>query len=111
MEEFEVVEDCLYVKMPEEVDHHQANYLSKNIDYYICNQGVNHIVFDFCHTKFMDSSGIGIIVGRYKKISCFHGKLYATHLNKQIDRILNMVSLRSIIEIVEDDCVPQMSKP
>lgn len=105
MEEFKVIEDCLYVTMPEEVDHHQAGYISKHVDYYIYNQGVNYIVFDFYQTRFMDSSGIGIIVGRYKKIACFQGKLYALHLNKQIHKILNMVSLKKMIEVVDDEFV------
>ena len=38
-------------------------------------EGVGNVVFDFESTRFMDSSGIGIIIGRYKKISYFGGKV------------------------------------
>ncbi|MFI3213939.1 MAG: anti-sigma factor antagonist [Eubacteriales bacterium] len=103
MEEFQIIEDHLCVKMPREIDHHQVGYFSKNIDYYIFHRGINNIVFDFEHTELMDSSGIGMIVGRYKKVACFHGKLYAINTNKQILKILHMVSLQKIIEIIKDD--------
>lgn len=75
MEEFKVIDNCLMVKLPEEIDHHRSAYISENADHYIMNDQVNHVVFDFEETKFMDSSGIGIILGRYKKISHFGGNL------------------------------------
>lgn len=48
----------------------------------------------------MDSSGIGIILGRYKKISCFGGKVYAINADNRIRRILLMSGLQNIVEIV-----------
>ena len=59
------------------------------------------MVFDFEDTKFMDSSGVGIIIGRYKKISCFGGKVFAIHADRQIRRILQMSGLNKIIELME----------
>lgn len=49
----------------------------------------------------MDSSGIGIIMGRYKKISCFGGKVYALHADRQIRRIIRISGLEQIMEVVE----------
>jgi len=45
---------------------------------------------------------VGIILGRYKKITCFHGKVYAIHANLQIRKILHMSGLQKIIEILEE---------
>ena len=59
------------------------------------------MVFDFEATRFMDSSGIGIIMGRYKKIACFGGKVFAIHADRQIKRILYMSGMHKIIEIME----------
>lgn len=101
MEEFKVIENYLMVKMPEEIDHHKANYISERADRYILQNPVDNIVFDFEETKFMDSSGIGIIVGRYRKISCFGGKIFAIHADRQIKRILHMSGLNKIVEIME----------
>ena len=90
MEEFQVVDNCLMVKLPEEVDHYSTSYICERADHFILNGKVDHVAFDFGTTKFMDSSGIGIIMGRYKKISCFGGKVYAIHADRQIQRILKM---------------------
>lgn len=100
MQDFQVIDNCLMIKLPEEIDHHKSAYISENADSYILKNEVNHVVFDFEDTRFMDSSGIGIIMGRYKKISCFGGKVYAIHADKQIQRILRMSGLNNIVEVM-----------
>ena len=55
---------------------------------------------DFTDISFMDSSGIGIIAGRYKKVICFEGKVYAINVDRHIKRILYMSGLDKMIEIV-----------
>ncbi|MDR0949664.1 MAG: anti-sigma factor antagonist [Lachnospiraceae bacterium] len=102
MDDFRVIDNCLMIKMPEEVDHHLSSYISERADYYIIRQNVSHVVFDFESTKFMDSSGVGIIMGRYKKISCFGGKVFAIHADRQMKRILTISGLTKIVEIIED---------
>ena len=101
MEDFKVIDRYLMVKMPEEIDHHRSNYISKQADLLILKEQIDNIVFDFEETKFMDSSGIGIIVGRYQKISCFGGKVFAIHADRQIKRILHLSGLSKIMEIME----------
>ena len=68
---------------------------------YILRKDVNNIVFDFEDTKFMDSSGIGIILGRYKKIALFGGKVFGVHADKQIKRILLVSGMSKIVQIME----------
>lgn len=98
---FKVIEDFLMVKMPEEIDHHQSDCISSIADYYIVKENINNIVFDFEATKFMDSSGIGIIMGRYKKIACFGGRIFGIHADKQIKRILFLSGLQKVMDIME----------
>lgn len=100
MEEFQVIDNCLMVRLPEEVDHHRAAFICENADKYIVKENVYNVVFDFEATRFMDSSGIGIIMGRYKKISCFGGRVYAIHADRQIQRILRMSGLNQIVEVL-----------
>ena len=100
MEEFQVIDNCLMVKLPKEVDHHLAGYICENADRYIVRENVSNVVFDFEDTRFMDSSGIGIIMGRYKKIACFGGRVYAIHADRQIQRILKISGLTRIVEIL-----------
>lgn len=100
MKDFEIIDNCLMVRLPAEVDHHLAAYISENADKYLLDETVEHVVFDFEDTRFMDSSGIGIIMGRYKKISCFGGKVYVIHADRQIMRILNLSGISKIVEVL-----------
>lgn len=101
MERFQIIENCLMVKLPLEVDHHIAAFICEKADGYLLKENVEHIVFDFEETTFMDSSGIGIIMGRYKKISCFGGKIYVIHAGKQIKRVLTMAGLNKYVDVLE----------
>lgn len=100
MEEFQIIDNCLMVRLPVEVDHHRASYICEKADKYLLEENVEHVVFDFEDTRFMDSSGIGIIMGRYKKIACFGGKVYAIHADRQIQRILTISGLTKIVEVL-----------
>lgn len=100
-DDFKVIKNCLMVKMPEEIDHHNAGRIGRVADGIIVKQAVEHVVFDFEDTNFMDSSGIGILIGRYKKISCFGGKIFAIHTGKQIKRMLILSGMQKIVEIRE----------
>lgn len=100
-ESFKVIEHYLCIKMPLEIDHHNAGDISEKADAFICHEEINAIVFDFSDTEFMDSSGVGILVGRYKKIHYFGGKIYAINVNTQIRKILFMSGLQKIIEIMD----------
>ena len=100
MDDFKVIDNYLMIRLPDEIDHHKSVNISAKADRYILSKKVGNVVFDFERTTFMDSSGIGIILGRYKKISCFGGKVYAINADTRIRRILLMSGLQNIVEIV-----------
>jgi stage II sporulation protein AA (anti-sigma F factor antagonist) len=100
MEEFAIIDDYLCIRMPKEVDHHEAASIREGADKLILDDKVKNIIFDFEQTEFMDSSGIGIIIGRYKKISCVGGKVYAVNPNVRITKMLSTSGMSSIIEIL-----------
>ncbi len=100
-EDFRVIDNYLMIRMPTEIDHHKSVNISSKADRFILSREVQNIVFDFSQTTFMDSSGIGILVGRYKKISCFGGKVYAVHTDSRIRRILLLAGVENIVEITE----------
>lgn len=101
MEDFQIIDNYLMVRLPEEVDHYRAAYICENADRFILRENVAHVIFDFENTRFMDSSGIGIIMGRYRKIACFGGKVYAIHVDNQIQRMFAMAGLNKIVEVLE----------
>jgi stage II sporulation protein AA (anti-sigma F factor antagonist) len=100
-EEFKVIDNYLMIRMPEEIDHHKSVDISAKADRYIISKKVGNVVFDFERTTFMDSSGIGIIMGRYRKIACFGGRVYAVNAGSRIRRILILSGLDNIVEIME----------
>lgn len=100
VEEFKVIDNYLMIRLPDEIDHHKSVDISTKADRYIMNKKVGNVVFDFERTTFMDSSGIGIILGRYKKIACFGGKVYAINTDNRIRRILLLSGLQDIVEII-----------
>ena len=101
MDDFKVIENYQMIRLPDEVDHHKSVDISSKADRYILSGKVGNVVFDFERTTFMDSSGIGIILGRYRKISCFGGKVYAINADNRIRRILLMSGLENIVEIMD----------
>lgn len=100
-DEFKVIDNYLMIRMPQEMDHHSSVYISKTADKYILDKSVGNVVFDFERTNFMDSSGVGVIVGRYKKISCFGGKVYIVNADERIRRMLSLSGLHNIVEIMQ----------
>ncbi|MBQ7972385.1 MAG: anti-sigma factor antagonist [Lachnospiraceae bacterium] len=92
----------LMVKMPAELDHHNATSLRIKTDEFIMDNKVDHVVFDFEDTAFMDSSGIGVLMGRYKKLSLFGGTVSAIHVKPRIRKIMEMSGVNSFVEIISE---------
>ena len=100
--QFKIIDDYLCIRMPKEIDHHNAEILSKRVDNYIYGEKVNHVVFDFVDTEFMDSSGIGIIAGRYKKLQCLGGNVYILNAGKQVNRILTLSGIQKYVVFMKE---------
>lgn len=103
MEDYKIIDHYLMIRLPEEIDHHHSTEISRKADHMILDNSVNHVVFDFSDTKFMDSSGIGVLAGRYRKISCFGGKVYVIHADSRIRKILKLSGLTNLVEIMEQE--------
>lgn len=100
-ETFQIIDQYLMIRMPREVDHHQSAAIGERADRMILHKKVNNVVFDFADTVFMDSSGIGVIMGRYRKVSCLGGRVYAVHVGGAVRRILALSGLRRVMDILE----------
>ena len=92
---------CLVVYVPRELDHHQADSIRTETDLPIDTYHVRHLVFDFTETEFMDSSGIGVIIGRCKNLGYSGGDVSACHLNERVDKIFTVSGLKKIIRVKE----------
>lgn len=89
---------ALLVTPEGELDHHLAGKMRTEIDKKL-GRGIINIIFDFSHLSFMDSSGIGMIMGRYKRIQKLGGRVIIAAPKPQVKRIIEMSGLLGIIQI------------
>jgi stage II sporulation protein AA (anti-sigma F factor antagonist) len=94
--EFEMTEDILIANLDGELDHHTSAVIREEIDKTVDAFHSKHLIFNFEKVSFMDSSGIGVVMGRYNKITQLGGKLIITGCNEYIDRILDMAGIYTI---------------
>lgn len=94
---YEVRGENLLIYLPEELDHHNAKVITEQSDWYIVSNQIKNIIFNFKRTNFMDSSGIGVIMGRYKLIKGRGGEITVTNINSAIDRIFTISGLYKIV--------------
>lgn len=98
------------VIMEGELDHHTSVQAREKIDRYINMGIVKNLIFDFKGLKFMDSSGIGVIIGRYKLMQKTDGKVAVVNANPHIKRIIMISGLHKIISLYKnlDDALQTM---
>ena len=94
--------NLLIVQVAGELDHHFADEIRMRIDAEIMKPPIRNIFFDFNRLSFMDSSGIGMIMGRYKKIKALGGKAWIICNNPNATRILEMSGVFKFIEKCRD---------
>ena len=100
---YEADGQALIIHLPKELDHHNCRNLKYETDLLMEENYINKIVFDFSNTEFMDSSGIGVIMGRYKKVCMFGGEVWAAHTSERIKKILKMSGAAKIMQIYEEE--------
>lgn len=95
----ELKENCLMVYVPKELDHHEANQLKMEADLMIEIYHVKRLIFDFSNTEFMDSSGIGVIIGRCRNMGYYGGEVLAQNLNGRLKKIFMVSGLHELVQI------------
>lgn len=81
-----------------ELDHHSAAETRLALDALLSNPAVNELELDLRAVSFMDSSGLGVILGRYRTLSRRGGSLALAGANKHVDRILRMAGVYALCE-------------
>ena len=59
----------LLVEITEEIDHHTTEKMRRDLDNDITRYMPRKVIFDFNKVSFMDSAGIGMVIGRYKMVN------------------------------------------
>lgn len=98
--EYERRRDQVTVRLTGELDHCSAQSIRRELNEMIADPGVKKLVLDLRGLTFMDSSGIGVILGRYRALAQRGGKVAVKNMNPHIERIFILSGMNQIIEII-----------
>ena len=96
--EYEIIRNILVIHLKSDLDHHTAVAVRETADALLERSRAKHILFDFTGVDFCDSSGIGVIMGRYRKVIFEGGRIGVMGVEQNVDRILNYSGLYKILE-------------
>ena len=91
----------LVLKITEELDHHTVEKIRRKADYEIEKYIPRKVILDFNQVSFMDSAGIGLIIGRYRIANMLGGIVEIANVKDSIKRILELSGILKIIPIIE----------
>lgn len=96
---FEIKDGTLIIRIEGELDHHSSVTIREKVDEIFEKEKCKNIIFDLEGMKFMDSSAIGVIMGRYRKTKNVRGKTVIVNTCPQLQKIINISGLCKIINI------------
>lgn len=89
--------DRVIVRLAGELDHYCAQSVRRELDTLIADRHIRLLILDFSALQFMDSSGIGVILGRYRQMRDRGGQVGVIHMNRHIARIFHMSGMDRVI--------------
>lgn len=100
---FEVNQHVLIVRLQGEIDHHEAKQLREEWQDQMTRHNIQHVIVNVEKVSFMDSSGIGVLLGRYKEVAQVGGEMVICSITDPIQRIFDLSGLFKIIRLQEDE--------
>ena len=97
--QFSLGKNALIVNLSGEIDQYAAAQLKEIIDIEVENSPRKNLVFDLKEVTMMDSSGIGLIVGRYKLVSSLGGKLLLCNASETVAKMLKLSGIEKVIKL------------
>ena len=96
---YRISDDMLTVALSGEIDHHSARTIREEIDLEIERSKPKRLILDLSRIGFMDSSGLGLILGRFTKMKTLGGTLSVLNPTKVTERVLRLAAADKIIPI------------
>ncbi len=108
--QIKIYKNVLIVYLEGEIDQHKVSMIKNNIDKSVRENKTVHMIYDFEKVSFMDSSGIGMILSRYKSFNGTSSKLCLCNVSSNTMRLFDMVGLKEIIKIYTniDECLSEI---
>lgn len=82
-----------------EIDHHSAGVMRNEIDAVVEKNTPSMLILDFRDISFMDSSGIGLVMGRYKLLKPYGAELHVTNTSPQIGKVMKLAGLDRLAKL------------
>lgn len=98
MNYYDVENGIMIYYLPSELDHYAAEKIKRKSEGVFEQERIRYLIFDFEKTTFMDSSGIGLITGRFRRIHDSGGSVYVVNVSENIDKLLDMSGIYRIIK-------------
>ena len=89
--------DSVIVRLAGELDHYCAQSVRRELDALLRDESIRCLILDFSTLTFMDSSGIGVILGRYRQLRDRGGVVGVIHMSPHIARIFHMSGMDRVI--------------
>ncbi|MEF2244898.1 MULTISPECIES: anti-sigma F factor antagonist [unclassified Paenibacillus] len=101
--ELEQYRNVLIVRLKGEMDHHTADAVRYKMEEALLRGSVEHIILSLKDLQFMDSSGIGVILGRYKQVRGKGGKMVVCDVNPNVHRLFELSGLFKILTVHDNE--------
>ena len=92
-----IYNNTLYILLSGELDEHSAKNTRIRLDEMFSSNGFRQIIIDLSELSFMDSTGIGVLIGRYKKMKDKNIPIYICNPSRQAEKIFKMTGLYEIM--------------
>ena len=93
-----VKDDKMIIYLSGEIDHHSAREIREGVDRLIFSHRPKVFILDLEGIDFMDSSGLGLVLGRYKKIKETGAEMYIANADERTMKILKMAGVDRLIK-------------
>ncbi len=94
---YKVNEDTLYIMLIGELDEYTSQFTRDCLDKIFIDNNFKNVVFELSKLDFMDSTGIGVFIGRYKKLKLKNKFAYISNPSITIEKIFNMSGIYEIM--------------
>ncbi|UJL44765.1 anti-sigma F factor antagonist [Virgibacillus sp. NKC19-16] len=100
---FDIKQDVLIVRLSGELDHHEAEALRDKWKNMMQENDVKHVILNLESMTFMDSSGLGVVLGRYKEVLQIGGEMVVCSISPPVKRLFEMSGLFKIVRLEENE--------
>ncbi|WP_173916244.1 anti-sigma F factor antagonist [Halobacillus sp. Marseille-Q1614] len=101
--EFTTKESILLVRLEGELDHHEATNLREEWQAQLAQNQVGHVIVNLEKLTFMDSSGLGVMLGRYKEIQAAGREMVICSVSPEVKRLFDLSGMFKIVRLVDNE--------